>query len=63
MEVDIFNKKFTMMKKLFKFMVILAAMTMITVSCSKDDDKDSTDNRLKFATALTQNGTSGTWEG
>ena len=44
-------------------MAILAAMSIITVSCSKDDDKDSTDNRLNFATALTQNGTSGTWEG
>lgn len=51
------------MKKLFTSMAILAALAMMTVSCSKDDDKDSTNNRLNFANALTQNGTSGTWEG
>lgn len=52
------------MKKLFTLMAIFAAMAMITVSCSKDDDdKDSTENRLKFANALTQNSTSGIWEG
>jgi hypothetical protein len=51
------------MKKLFTCIAILAAMAMITVSCSKDEDKDSADNRLSFANQLTQNSTSAAWEG
>ncbi len=51
------------MKKLFS-LAILAAMALMVVSCSKDDDDtDSTANRLNFANKLTQNSTSGTWEG
>ena len=52
-----------MMKKLFFCMTMMAAMAVVMTSCSKDDDKDSEDNRLKFANALTQNSLSGTWEG
>jgi hypothetical protein len=52
------------MKKLFVYMTLVAAMAMMVVSCSKDDDDtDSTDNRLKFTNLLTQNSTSCTWEG
>ena len=53
------------MKKLFFFMAMFAAMTLITVSCSKDDDDntDSIENRLKFTNKMLQNGTTCTWEG
>ena len=52
------------MKKLFVFMTVMVAMAMVVVSCSSDDDDtDSTENRLKFANALTRNSTSATWEG
>ena len=44
-------------------MTLIAVMAMTVVSCSKDDDKDSPDNRLKFANLLTQNSTTATWEG
>ena len=47
-------------------MAMIATMSLVTVSCSKDDDDDNTDsteNRLKFANKLTQDGTSCTWEG
>ena len=56
-----------MMKKVLFFFSILAAMAMVTVGCSKDDDddsnRDSKENRLKFANKLTQDGLVGVWEG
>ena len=53
------------MKKLFFYFSIFAAMTMVMVSCSKDDndDTDSQENRLRFANKLTQDGLVGEWEG
>ena len=51
------------MKKFFVFMTVMAAMALTVVSCSKSEDGDSEENRLKFANALTQNSTSCTWEG
>ena len=53
-----------MMKKLFAFMTIVAAMAMSTVSCGSDDDEgDKTDPRLTFTNKLTQDSTTCTWEG
>lgn len=46
------------MKKHLLFMAMIAAFSMTMVSCSKSEDSDSEDNRLKFANALTQNSTS-----
>lgn len=51
------------MKKYLFFMTMIAAFSMTMVSCSKSEDSDSEDNRLKFANALTQNSTSAAWEG
>lgn len=51
------------MKKLLTCMTMIAAMAVMTVSCSKDDDKDTPAQRLEFANKLTMNGTTATWEG
>ena len=51
------------MKKVFFYMALFAAMAMVNISCSDDDNTDSEDNRLKFANLLTQDSTSGVWEG
>lgn len=44
-------------------MAIVAALAITMVSCSKDDDKDSEENRLNFINQVMQNSTSFTWEG
>ena len=51
------------MKKSFFYLTLIAAMAMTFVSCSKDEEKDTDENRLNFANQLTQNSTSWTWEG
>ena len=51
------------MKKSFFYLTLIAAMGMTFVSCSKDEEKDTDENRLNFANQLTQNSTSCTWEG
>ena len=49
------------MKKVLFCMTMIAAMAMVFVACSKDDDKENT--KESFANKLTQNGTTCTWEG
>ena len=61
------------MKKLFLIsttkvlvcMTVVAALAMTMTSCSKDDDEDSTENRLKFVNNMMQSSTATTctWEG
>ena len=51
------------MKKTLFYVTIIAAMAMMVVSCSKDDDKDTPEKRENFSNQLCQGGTSGTWEG
>ena len=51
------------MKKSFIYLTFIAAMAMMVVSCSKDDEKDTPEQRLNFSNQLCQGGTSGTWEG
>jgi hypothetical protein len=51
------------MKKLYFFMTMLAALAVMTVSCSKSDDEDPEEVKMNFANKLTQNSTSCTWEG
>ena len=51
------------MKRLFSYIAIVAALAITMVSCSKDDDKDSEENRLNFINQVMQNSTSFTWEG
>ena len=51
------------MKKSFIYLTFIAAIARMVVSCSKDDEKDTPEQRLNFSNQLCQGGTSGTWEG
>ena len=55
------------MKKYLFFLAMLSVASMLTVSCSKDDDEDpqeaSLHAKLDFANKLTQGSTRGVWEG
>ena len=60
-------KKFFMIAtaKAVVCMTVFAALASVMTSCSKDDDKDSGENRLKFVNNMMQSSsaTSCTWEG